>query len=145
MSYETKTRPELDDYQEQNADDVDVHSRYRQALAADIKFDLMDLKAELLRLADAISFIKESIVVYEKDFVAAKTRQKTMYLLLDSDGDIVETFPENSSFDYMFQRKQSVCPYGTLHKTSLHIGPEEKERIQVNTELARPARIIKSY
>ena len=144
MSYETKTRPELDDYQEQNADDVDVQSRYRQALAADIKFDLMDLKAELLRLADAISFIKESIVVYEKDFVAAKTRQKTVYMLLDSDGDIVETFPENSNFDYMFQRKQSVCPYGTLHKTSIHIGPEEKERIQINTELVRPARVIKN-
>ena len=39
-----------------------------------------------------------------------------LYVLLDSDGDIVETFPENSNFDYMFQRKHSICPYGTLHK-----------------------------
>jgi hypothetical protein len=59
---------------------------------------------------------------------------KELYVLLDSDGDIVETFPENSNFDYMFQRKQAECPYGTLHKATIILGPEQHERIQTNTK-----------
>lgn len=70
-------------------------------------------------------------------------KTKTLYILLDSDGDIVTTFPENSNFDYMFQYKRSTCPYGTLHKATLEIGPEEKERIQINQEPAR--RIISEF
>jgi hypothetical protein len=66
-----------------------------------------------------------------------------LYVLLDSDGDIVETFPENSSFDYMFQRKQAVCPYGTLHIATLVLGPEQHERIQTNKEPTRAAKSIK--
>jgi hypothetical protein len=66
-----------------------------------------------------------------------------LYVLLDSDGDIVETFPENSNFDYMFQRKHAVCPYGTLHKAVLYVGPQEHERIQTNTEKVRAATSIK--
>jgi len=66
-----------------------------------------------------------------------------LYVLLDSDGDIVETFPENSNFDYMFQRKHSICPYGTLHKAVLYIGPQEHERIQTNKETTRKANSVK--
>ena len=62
---------------------------------------------------------------------------KQLYILLDSDQDIVETFPENSSFDYMFQRKQAVCPYGTLHKATIILGPEQHERNHVE-----PASIV---
>ena len=68
---------------------------------------------------------------------------KQLYILLDSDQDIVETFPENSSFDYMFQRKQAVCPYGTLHKAVLYVGPEQHERIQTNSEPTRAAKSVK--
>ena len=68
---------------------------------------------------------------------------KQLYILLDSDQDIVETFPEISSFDYMFQRKQSVCPYGTLHKAVLYVGPEQHERCQTNKEPTRAAKSIK--
>lgn len=68
---------------------------------------------------------------------------KQLYILLDSDQDIVETFPENSSFDYMFQRKQAVCPYGTLHKAVLYVGPEQHERIQTNKEPTRAAKSLK--
>jgi hypothetical protein len=64
-------------------------------------------------------------------------KHKELYVLLDSDHDIVETFPENSSFDYMFQRKQAVCPYGTLHKATLVLEQEEHERIQTNVEKYR--------
>lgn len=62
-------------------------------------------------------------------------KTKTLYVLLDSGQDVVETFPENSNYDYMFQLKQSVCPYGTLHKATLTILSEEKERIQQNSEV----------
>jgi len=62
---------------------------------------------------------------------------KTLYVLLDSDQDIVHTFPENSSFDYMFELKQSVCPYGSLHKATLMLGPQEKERCHENVKLSR--------
>lgn len=68
---------------------------------------------------------------------------KTMYVLLDSDGDIVTTFPENSNFDFMFEYKRATCPYGTLHKAIMNIGPEEKERIQTNTE--QPRRIVSEF
>ena len=68
---------------------------------------------------------------------------KQLYILLDSDQDIVETFPENSSFDYMFQRKQAVCPYGTLHKATIILGPEQHERIQTNNEPTRAAKSVK--
>jgi hypothetical protein len=67
---------------------------------------------------------------------------KTLYVLLDSDQDIVETFPENSSFDYMFERKQAVCPYGTLHKATLAVGPEEKERCHKDAELFRARKLF---
>jgi hypothetical protein len=70
-------------------------------------------------------------------------KHKELYILLDSDQDIVETFPENSSFDYMFQRKQAVCPYGTLHKATLVLGPEQHERIQTNSEPTRAAKSLK--
>ena len=66
-------------------------------------------------------------------------KTKELYILLDSDQDLVETFPDNSNFDYMFQRKQAVCPYGTLHKAVLYIGPEQHERIQTNKEESRAA------
>ena len=71
-------------------------------------------------------------------------KHKELYVLLDSDHDIVETFPENSSFDYMFQRKQSTCPYGTLHKAVLYVGPEQHERNQTNTEPVRAATSVKT-
>ena len=71
---------------------------------------------------------------------------KTIYILLDSDQDIVQTFPENSNFDYMFEYKRATCPYGTLHKVTMNIGPEEKERIQINQEPSRAAkRIISEF
>ena len=70
-------------------------------------------------------------------------KHKQLYVLLDSDQDIVETFPENSNFDYMFQRKQAVCPYGTLHKATIILGPEQHERIQTNTEQSKPASSVK--
>lgn len=71
-------------------------------------------------------------------------KHKELYVLLDSDQDIVETFPENSNFDYMFQLKQAQCPYGTLHKALLYIGPEEHERCQTNSEPVRAAKSIKT-
>ena len=55
---------------------------------------------------------------------------KELYVLLDSDGDIVETFPENSSFAHMFDVKQSTCPSGAIHRATLVIGQEEHERLQ---------------
>jgi hypothetical protein len=55
---------------------------------------------------------------------------KKLYVLLDSDGDIVETFPENSSCDHMFDVKQSTCPSGAIHRATLVIGQEEHERLQ---------------
>ena len=66
-----------------------------------------------------------------------------LYVLLDSDGDIVETFPENSSIDYLFEYKRAICPYGTLHKATLYVGPQEHERIQTNTENLRAAKSVK--
>jgi hypothetical protein len=56
---------------------------------------------------------------------------KELYVLLDSDGDIVETFPVNSSFDHMFDVKQSICPSGAIHRATLVIGQQEHERLQV--------------
>lgn len=56
---------------------------------------------------------------------------KEIYVLLGSDGDIVETFPENSSFDNMFDVKQSTCPSGAIHRAILVIGQEEHERLQM--------------
>lgn len=56
---------------------------------------------------------------------------KELYVLLDSDGDIVETFPENSSFDHMFDVKQSTCPSGAIHRATLVIGQQEHERLQM--------------
>lgn len=70
-------------------------------------------------------------------------KHKQLYVLLDSDQDIVETFPENSNFDYMFQRKQAECPYGTLHKATLVLDPEQHERIQTNSEPTRAAKSLK--
>ena len=55
---------------------------------------------------------------------------KELYVLLDSDGDIVETFPENSSFAHMFDVKQSICPSGAIHRATLVIGQQEHERLQ---------------
>ena len=71
-------------------------------------------------------------------------KNKELYVLLDSDGDIVETYPENSNFDYMFQHKQATCPYGTLHKATLVIGPQQHENIHLNLKQARPAKSIKT-
>lgn len=71
-------------------------------------------------------------------------KNKELYVLLDSDGDIVETFPDNSNFDYMFQHKQATCPYGTLHKATLVVGPQQHERIQTNVETQQPAKSIKT-
>lgn len=71
-------------------------------------------------------------------------KHKKLYVILDSDGDIVETFPENSNFDYMFQRKQAVCPYGTLHRATLVIGQEEHERLQTTPSKLRVAISIKA-
>lgn len=62
---------------------------------------------------------------------------KTLYVLLDSDGDIVETFPENSSYDHMFDVRQSICPSGAIHRATLVIGQEEHERLQT-----APSKII---
>lgn len=70
-------------------------------------------------------------------------KNKELYVLIDSDGDIVETYPENSNFDYMFQHKQAVCPYGTLHKAILYVGPAQHERIQTNKEPVRSTKSIK--
>jgi len=55
---------------------------------------------------------------------------KELYVLLDSDGDIVETFPENSSYAHMFDIRQSICPSGAIHRATLVIGQEEHERLQ---------------
>lgn len=55
---------------------------------------------------------------------------KELYVLLDSDGDIVETFPENSIYDHMFDVKRSICPSGAIHRATLVIGREEYERLQ---------------
>ena len=55
---------------------------------------------------------------------------KELYVLLDSDGDIVETFPENSSYDHMLDVKQSTCPSGAIHRATLVIGQQEHERLQ---------------
>lgn len=71
-------------------------------------------------------------------------KNKELYVLLDSDGDIVETYPENSNFDYMFQHKQATCPYGTIHKATLVIGPQQHENIHLNLKQARPAKSIKT-
>lgn len=43
----------------------------------------------------------------------------------------------------MFQRKQAVCPYGTLHKATIVLGPEQHERIQTNSEPARATSTVK--
>ena len=72
-------------------------------------------------------------------------KTKELYVILDSDKDIVETFPENTSLDYLFQYKHSICPYGTLHKAILTVGEEQHERIQTNKEPARAAKTIRSY
>lgn len=141
MSYETKTRPELCDFEEPNRSKLEVQNRYRQAVAADIQFDLTDLKAELVGLTNALSFIKESVKIYEAEVETAlnnsDNKHKELYVLLDSDGDIVENFPENSNFDYMFQRKQAACPYGKLYKATLVLEREEHENIQINHEQSR--------
>ena len=70
-------------------------------------------------------------------------KTKELYVILDSDKDIVETFPENTSLDYLFQYKHSICPYGTLHKATLTVGEEQHERIQTNKEPARAAKTIR--
>lgn len=141
MSYETKTRPELCDFEEPNRSKLEAQNRYRKAIAADIQFDLTDLKAELMGLTNAVSFIKESVKIYEAEAETASSKggnkHKELYVILDSDGDIVENFPENSNFDYMFQRKQAVCPYGKLYKATLVLEREEHENIQINHEKSR--------
>ena len=68
---------------------------------------------------------------------------KHLFVLLDSDGDLVETFPENSSFDHMFDVRASVCPSGAIHRATLVIGQEEKERPQINPERLRGAVSVK--
>lgn len=68
---------------------------------------------------------------------------KELYVLLDSDGDIVETFPENSSFDHMFDVKQSTCPSGAIHRATLVIGQQEHERLQMAPSKLRVATSIK--
>ena len=70
-------------------------------------------------------------------------KHKQLYVLLGEDQDIVEIFPENSNFDYMFQRKQAEAPYGTLHKATIILGPEQHERIQTNSEPTRAAKSLK--
>jgi hypothetical protein len=66
-----------------------------------------------------------------------------LYVLLDSEGDIVETFPENSSFDHMFVVKASVCPSGAIHRATLVIGEKQSERPQINPERLRGAVSVK--
>ena len=56
---------------------------------------------------------------------------KELYVLLDSDGDIIETFSENSNYDHMFDVKRSICPSGAIHRATLVIGREEYERLQM--------------
>jgi hypothetical protein len=68
---------------------------------------------------------------------------KELYVLLDSDGDIVETFPENSSYDHMFDVKQSTCPSGAIHRATLVIGQQEHERLQTAPSKLRAATSIK--
>ena len=68
---------------------------------------------------------------------------KELYVLLDSDGDIVETFPKNSSYDHMFDVKQSTCPSGAIHRATLVIGQEEYERLQTAPSKLRAATSIK--
>ena len=68
---------------------------------------------------------------------------KELYVLLDSDGDIVETFPENSSFAHMFDVKQSTCPSGAIHRATLVIGQQEHERLQTAPSKLRVATSIK--
>lgn len=69
---------------------------------------------------------------------------KELYVLLDSDGDIVETFPENSSCDQMFDVKQSTCPSGAIHRATLLIGQQEHERLQMAPSKLRVATSIKA-
>ena len=66
-----------------------------------------------------------------------------LYVLLDSDGDIVETCPENSSCEHMFNVKASMCPSGAIHKATLVIGQKQSERPQINPEKGRAAKSIK--
>jgi hypothetical protein len=70
--------------------------------------------------------------------------KKELYIILDDEGDIVETFPLNSNFDYMFQIKQANCPNGSIHKATLIIGEKESERIQINSEKAKATKSIKN-
>lgn len=69
---------------------------------------------------------------------------KQLYVLLDEEQDIVETFPENFNFDHLFQYKQSYCPNGTIHKATIVIGPQQHENIHLNLKQARPAKSIKT-
>ena len=55
---------------------------------------------------------------------------KELYVLLDSDGDIIETFSENSNYDHMFDVKRSICPSGAIHRATLVIGQQEHESLQ---------------
>jgi len=75
--------------------------------------------------------------------MSEQENQKQIYVLIDSDGDVVETFPENSSFDYMFNVKASMCPSGAIYKATLVIGQEQSERAQINPEKGRLAKSIK--
>ena len=46
---------------------------------------------------------------------------KHIYVLLDKDGDIVETFPENSVIDWMFEVRRIDCPHGNIYKATIQI------------------------
>jgi ferredoxin len=69
--------------------------------------------------------------------------KKTLYVLLDQDQDLVETFPENSGFDLMFNVKQSTCPSGAIHRATLIVGQEEHEKLQTAPSKLRSATSIK--
>ena len=70
--------------------------------------------------------------------------KKELYVLLDEEGDVCETFSSNSNFDYMFQLKQAKYPNSSLHKATLLIGEKQSERIQTNSEKAKVVNSIKT-
>lgn len=65
---------------------------------------------------------------------------KSIYVLLDEEGDIVETFSENRVVDELFQVQRVMCPSGSLHRAILHISNESIE--QMTTGLS-PDRLLK--
>lgn len=68
---------------------------------------------------------------------------KTLYVLLDEEGDVVEYFSENSSIDHIFELKRISYPKGTINKATLIIEDTVREKIYDDEAKIISSKVIK--